>query len=398
MHTLPQTTHIGVTPRLLLAVLCGATQLACGFHWEPLFDEHVEPETFERVAIHPPDVALTFFRVGPEHDRRVLAAVRYEDAVVHGVDLSRALGVPVVDPIQAFNEYGYDALSALVRDATEIEAHPVEDLTLPVDLRDHHIAAGTNFPEHADEAGVEDGPYLFPKLVTPTEHDATVSAGRALLDYEVELGWVLLNPLAEGERPNFVGLVLCNDYTDRETLLRRVNTSDVASGDGFTTAKSFPGFLPIGNLFVIPRDYGAFEEGVQLRLYVNGWLRQREMLSRAVWGLEELIDQTWARKDRTWDHRGERVSLFAGDSEVIHERVLLMSGTPPGVVFNELELEHKASGFFDWLAFGWGDSIPDHAIDNYIRDARAAGIYLHPGDEVVIHVDGLGVVRNEIVE
>lgn len=396
-------TRFGASRRVLAVLCAGTLSSACQFEWEPEYHERIELEMLEDVSIHAPDEALTFFRVGtPDGRLRLFAALRYGDQTVYGVDLSKALETPLQDPIEAFQAFGYDTLAKRIAAHAEgelknLESFAVNELTLPVDLGHHHIAAGTNFPEHADEAGVEDGPYLFPKLVTPTEHDATVSVGQTLLDYEVEVGWVPLQPLGHGDRPEFIGMILCNDYTDRDLLLRHVNTGNVASGDGFTTGKSLPGFLPVGNLFVIPRDHREFAKTIQLRLYVNGWLRQRELLSRAVWDLDALVEQTWARQDQTWEHRGQRVSLFATRNGTIKPRTMLMSGTPAGVVFNELNVENKASGFFDFVLFGWGKSIPDHAIDNYIRDARAAGIYLQAGDEVAIHVDGLGVVRNEIV-
>lgn len=379
-----------------------ALPLACTTTWEPLFDEPLEPATVHDVEISTRDDALTFFRVPDARSEtgqlRLFAATSYGNERVSGVDLSAALGEEVDDPIEAFNQFGYEGLVAALDGATDIEQFAVSELTLPVDLGKHHVAAGTNFPEHASETGVEGGPYLFPKLTSPTRHDATVSAGQALLDYEVEVGWVPLQPIARGSYPEFVGMILCNDYTDRDTLLRHIDTSNVASGDGFTTAKSFPGFLPVGNLFVIPRDRAAFEERVLLKLAVNGWLRQREHLSRRVWGFDEILDQSWAREEQTWAHRGKNVSLFSKSSNAIAARTLLMSGTPSGVVFNELNIEQKGSGFFDYVLGGWDESIPDHAVDNYIRDARAAGIYLHVGDEVTIHADHLGVIRNEIVQ
>jgi 2,4-didehydro-3-deoxy-L-rhamnonate hydrolase len=398
MHEIPTDRTPNPRRGWLLAIACAAFSLGCGFEWEPLFHEQMAPGKLDNVEIRTTEEALTFFRVVGAGEPRVFAATKFEDGVVSGVDLSRALGEAVRDPIDAFNQLGYSELARVVAEASEVSSFPASELTIPADLGDHHIAAGTNFPEHAEEAGVEDGPYLFPKLVAPTAHDASVSAGQALLDYEVEVGWVPLVPLSEGESPEFVGLIACNDYTDRDVLLRHVDTGNVASGQGFTTSKSFPGFLPVGNLFVIPRDYRKFQAELRLELYVNGWLRQREWLRRGVWQLDQLIRETWRRKDRTWAHRGQQVSLFSGSTDTIAARVLLMSGTPPGVVFNELNVEQKASGFFDFVLFGWGDSIPDHAIDNYIRDARGAGIYLHPGDRVAIHIDGLGVVHNQVIE
>jgi len=378
-----------------VALALSATSCA-ELEWAPLFHEQAAPEAFSRITIRPPGEALTFFRVTIDGAPRVFVATRYERDRVAGVDLSRHFGVAVHDPIAAFEAFGYERIAAAA-EGVAVEEHPSRALEIPLNLGDHHVAAGTNFPEHADEAGVEGGPYLFPKLVRPTRHDATVAAGLGLLDYEVEVGYVALRALAKGERPDHIGFIACNDFTDRDTLLRRVNTGDVASGDGFTTSKSFPGYLPVGNLFVIPRDYRAFERSLALELYVNGWLRQREKLDRAVWSFDDLVEQTWARSERTWDHRGEPVTLLPGDRSAIVARSMLLSGTPPGVVFNELQIEHKASGFFDWALFGWGSTIPENAIDNYIRDARGAGIYLHPGDEVVIRIDALGVVRSTVV-
>jgi hypothetical protein len=60
-------------------------------------------------------------------------------------------------------------------------------------------------------------------LADPTGPYSTVRAGDALLDYEAGLGWVTLEPLAPQARPEFVGIVLCSDYTDRETLLRGIH-------------------------------------------------------------------------------------------------------------------------------------------------------------------------------
>ena len=56
-----------------------------------------------------------------------------------------------------------------------------------------------------------------------------------------------------------------------------------------------------------------------------------------------------------------------------------------------------ARGLRRWLLGGWDRPVPEHVVDVYVEDARAAGIYLKPGDEVVIHVDRLGTIRNRIV-
>jgi 2-keto-4-pentenoate hydratase/2-oxohepta-3-ene-1,7-dioic acid hydratase in catechol pathway len=176
----------------------------------------------DTVAIAPLDEALTFARAAG----RLIAVTEYRAGRVSGVDLGSG------DPISLLDAVGWDGARDRVATASDSDRVVVDAHTLdvPVDLRDHHVAAGTNYPEHAGEAEVDDGPFLFPKLVQPTPPRASVPVGDALLDYEVELAWVTLAPVAPGETPSRMGLVLCNDYTDRATLLRLVDVWDPTSG------------------------------------------------------------------------------------------------------------------------------------------------------------------------
>jgi 2-keto-4-pentenoate hydratase/2-oxohepta-3-ene-1,7-dioic acid hydratase in catechol pathway len=317
---------------------------------------------------------------------------------VTGVDLSTLLGGAVSDPIDVLNAHGWEDLRARIAAAPEgsLATASADRLTLPLNLRDHHIAAGTNYPEHAGEAEVEDGPFLFAKLVRPTAPRATVAAGDALLDYEVEVAFVTLAPLREGDTPAMMGLVVCNDYTDRATLLRHVDVWDPASGKGFTTGKSAPGFLPVGDLFVVPRDVRRFAAALELRLWVNDELRQETRVSEWIWDLDRILAETWARRDVTWDHRGVAVSLLSPE-KTIPDRTLIMAGTPAGTVFQGVDLSTRARGVVGWLAGGWNTPIAANVIETYIRRAREAGAYLQPGDRVVLRVDRLGTIENEIV-
>ncbi len=364
--------------------------LFSGVASDPLYTETADDDRLGTVAIASPDEALTFARLP---SGRVLIVTSYRQGSIEGIDLSAALGHEVRDPIQAFLEVGYDAIAAIAVNPADTRA-AVDELGIPVDLGSHHIAAAVNFPEHAADSGV-DKPFLFPKLVTPTGPHAPVQVGSALLDYEGELAWVTLEPVRQGESPEYLGLILANDYTDRDLLLHHLDPGDTSSGAGFTTGKSLPGFLPVGNLFVIPRDYRSFSDQVELNLYVNGQLRQRGSLGDLHWDVDELLAQTWARKDITWEHRGAQVGLLE-DSTVIPARTMILSGTPAGTVFQELTVPMKISGFLSWMFGGWDKSIPQHAIDNYVAKARVARLYLQPGDQVVVHVDHMGVIDNRI--
>jgi 2-keto-4-pentenoate hydratase/2-oxohepta-3-ene-1,7-dioic acid hydratase in catechol pathway len=348
------------------------------------------------VAIGSLDEALTFARIGT--DRPSVVAVRsWQDGRIEAVDLSRALGQPVADPISLVLEHGYDALRARIGSAPDDALRSVSpaELVRPVDLGSHHVAVGTNYPAHAGEADVDGGPFLFPKLVDPTAPHASVSASKGLLDYEVELAFVLLEDLGPGERPTSLGLVLANDFTDRETLLRHVDPWDPTSGKGFTTGKSFPGFLPIGALFVVPRDARAFVADLELRLCVNDELRQQARVDEALWDFDRILAETWARRDVTWEHRGRDVALL-GEAGRLPARSLIVSGTPSGTVFRGVSFGTKLAGLWRWIASGFSRPLTTCVVDAYIDAAHATGVYLQPGDRVAIHADRLGVIANQI--
>lgn len=381
----------------------------CASDWKPAFDETAPANLFDDVAIADLDEALTFARVGAPGQRRLLAVTRYHGGVVSAVDLSAVGGGRSrQDAGELVLELGYDGVRDLVRgaaDSARLEV-PVADLVIPVDVHDHHIAAATNFPEHAGDAGVEKGPFLFAKVVTPTESTSTVSTRGGLLDYEVEVAWLSFAPIAQDAKAgqdaqaapgsDLIGLILANDYTDRETLLHHINPFDVESGDGFTTGKSAPGWLPLGNLLVVPRDHRAFVRDLELRLYVNGSLRQRSMAKEMIWDFDEVVAHTFAWKDKRWEHRGEQVSLLGASPDAIAARTLILSGTPHGTVFAGLHARHFLGGLGRWLMGGWFRA-PIHSVaDAYAADARSASAYLQPGDKVDIHVERLGVLRNTV--
>jgi len=370
---------------------------SCGLNWEPTFNERATSGQLDTVAIAGIDQALTFARIKDNVQKRVIAVRRYQAGWANGVDLSIELNRLVDDPITMYLEYGYETLRNIIAHASPKSLISVRatDLVMPAELSARHIAAGLNFSEHAGETNVEKDPFLFPKWVAPTGPFAEVSIGGGLLDYEAELALVPLKPIPQGQDPDEVGLILCNDYTDRATLLRHVDVDDITSGKGFTTGKSFPGFLPVGNLFVIPRDWRDFTQDLTLQLYVNHGLRQRSKNTNMIWDYDRIIEEIWKRRRTQWTYMGQPISLL-GDSQHIPDRILIMSGTPHGVVFHGVPTQQRITGFLAWLMGGWGQSVPFYAIEAYIDDAKAARIYLQPGDRVVIHTDRLGVIENII--
>ena len=358
----------------------------------PLFSDRLAPEQAEGVRVPDVGTALTFARV--DRGGR-LAVVRVRElcgGVVRGVDLCEQFPEDPADPITLFNRHGYAALAAANRPEVAV---PASSLTVPFDGTDAQIAMGINYPAHGAETDVA-APFVLAKLNRPGGFMDPVSVQGSLLDYEVELGFVALDDVARGTRPATMGLVLAGDYTDRATLLRRVNVFNPASGDGFTAAKSKPGFMPIGTFLVIPADVRSYYRALKLELYVNGEKRQLAEPRLMTWDLDMMLDRSFARATQTWRVDGATVSLPIGPHG-IPARTILLSGTSDGVVFRRPSARQILIGVAEYV-FGARWANPRHVVEPAIAEARRGRWYLQPGDTVLMRGDGLGIIQNRIVD
>jgi 2-keto-4-pentenoate hydratase/2-oxohepta-3-ene-1,7-dioic acid hydratase in catechol pathway len=307
--------------------------------------------------VAPLERALTFARLeGPDGPELLL---------VRGVEGDHALAVPLPeadDPIALLERSDAAALRARAAGAAPVPV-PLAALGVPAALGAVHVAAGANFRAHGDEVGVEE-PFLFPKPVAPTAWASPVPAA-ARLDYEVELCFVALQPLASAaEAPGRFGVLLCNDFTDRWTLMKGLLGPGEMGTRGFADGKGRPGFLPVGAFLVVPDDLDAFLASVTLELWVNGRRRQHAAATDMIWDLPALVAQSFAGRERAYRHAGGTRSILPRP-DGIPARALVLSGTPGGVIF---------------------------APSNVWR----GGLYLQPGDEVVARADGLGALRNRV--
>ncbi|MBF7730475.1 fumarylacetoacetate hydrolase family protein [Pseudomonas sp. N040] len=358
----------------------------------PLFSERLQPQRLQTLAIAAPAEALTFARFLRDGEPHLLLVQRYAAGQVSGIDLQQALPGSANDPITLFNAQGYAALEQLRGAQTSVSA---DALLLPFDGTASQVAIGINYPEHGKEVALGDS-FVFPKQTAATPHNASVPARDYLLDYEIELGFVTLEPLKRGTPPEYMGLVLASDYSDRAALMRHVNLMDVGSGAGFTQGKSEPGFMPVGNLLVIPRDYQAFYQTLQLELWCNGEKRQEANPARMTWGIQRILSETFAREGRTWQWNGQPVALPVDDG-TIPPRTLFLSGTPAGVIYQKPALRQLFAGLSEaFFTLRWNQ--PQYIVEPFLRDAYRSGRFLQPGDTVVMRADRLGLISNRIVE
>jgi 5-carboxymethyl-2-hydroxymuconate isomerase len=135
-----------------------------------------------------------------------------------------------------------------------------------------------------------------------------------------------------GEGGAVAGYVCLNDVSAR----------DLQFGDGqWTRAKSLDTFCPIGPALV-PAAEIADPQALPIRALLNGELMQDSTTANMIFGVEEIIRFV-----------GEAITLRPGD--------LIATGTPAGV------------GVF--------------------RDPK---VFLQPGDEIAIEIDGVGRLVNRV--
>ncbi len=212
---------------------------------------------------------------------------------------------------------------------------------LPIDRPSKIVCVGLNYRDHAEEQGapLPEAPLLFAKW-----QNALLGPGEPIVippivtkcDYEAELGVVIGSRVrgasAENAMEAVKGYVCVNDVSAR----------DLQFADGqWTRGKSPDTFCPVGPRLV-PRDEIDDPQRLSIRAMLNGAPMQESSTSNMVFGVAELI----AYITRT-------ITLEPGD--------LIATGTPAGV------------GAF-----------------------RDPPLYMQPGDEITIEIEGLGSLTNPV--
>jgi 2-keto-4-pentenoate hydratase/2-oxohepta-3-ene-1,7-dioic acid hydratase in catechol pathway len=289
---------------------------------------------------------------------------------------------------------------------------PVDLPQSRIDAEDAVVAAvGLNYAAHAEEAGGGDV-FLFPKPAAPAgayqpvPHHPNVT----LLDYEVELGFVLLRDIPLGALPDreeflrSTAFFVANDISDREPIIAQ--KAAFGPGTGFVEGKGRHGYLPAGpwlvrgtELFAALEACGA--NGLGIRLDVDegeGFVaRQASTTARMILdplGLLERIAAVVREQGLRTDmpvSRGGRVRYYplavGEETPRLPAGSVVLTGTPDGVALQapaplQLILRGLARlrGPFEQLRL--------EEIDRARN--KAPGGYLAPGDVVRASIDGLG--------
>jgi 2-keto-4-pentenoate hydratase/2-oxohepta-3-ene-1,7-dioic acid hydratase in catechol pathway len=203
------------------------------------------------------------------------------------------------------------------------------------------VCVGLNYRDHADEQGVDlpERPLLFAKWP-----NTLIASGEAIrippisvnVDYEAELGVVI------GRRASRVSVDDALGFVDGYVVANDVSGRDLQFSDGqWVRGKSLDTFLPVSDL--VPASAVPDPQALPIRAILNGEVMQDSNTSNQIFGVAEVVSFV-----------SQAITLEPGD--------LIITGTPAGV------------GAF-----------------------RDPPVWLKPGDEIAIEIDGLGRISNPVV-
>jgi 2-keto-4-pentenoate hydratase/2-oxohepta-3-ene-1,7-dioic acid hydratase in catechol pathway len=291
-------------------------------------------------------VKLVTFRTG---DRTGIGVLDDAGGVV---DLAADASLPtnMLDFV-AMGERGLEAAAAVVASSSSLPASEVTILA-PIRPGNNVMAVGRNYREHAQEFSdsgfdasevkvIPDHPIIFTKanssIVGPGDAIDTSNDPLDTTDYEGELG-VIIGPggskiSKENAMDHVYGYTVINDVTARDLQKQHIQ---------FFIGKSPATYCPMGPAITTADEIEDITKAV-LRTRVNGELRQESEISLLIFDIPTLIEAL-----------SVAIELEPGD--------VIATGTPVGV--------------------GIGLEPP---------------VYLQPGDEVEVSVDGLGSITNPVI-
>ncbi len=373
--------------------------------WATSPDPKFNPASFEGqpvvIEIAPLEEAVTVAQfLSDDGEMITMLVTAYDEGLVSGIDLAN-IGAPRLEnPFAVLESINHDQLAAAVRNQEDLLRVDISRLAPAGPRGDWHIAVGTNFPEHAEEAASE-SVFLFPKFGTATPSRTTVAApADGLLDYEVELCMRFDRPITTliDFDTAAKGLFLCADFTERTALLQLADQDDLDSGFGFTDAKSGVGYFPTGPFLVIPRDWASFVANVRMTTEVNGEPRQDARGGEMIMDFRELSEKALSdMSEPRFFYKGNFYKLAPKTS--IAADMTLMSGTSEGVIFTIPTRRDYLDIFVAYARAGgpFGDkSLKEVGIQKFISNEIASRHYLQPGNVVIYRSSVLGDIEVQV--
>jgi 2-keto-4-pentenoate hydratase/2-oxohepta-3-ene-1,7-dioic acid hydratase in catechol pathway len=215
-------------------------------------------------------------------------------------------------------------------------------LHAPVPKPDKFICIGLNYRDHAIESGmaIPETPTVFTKysnaVIGPGDNIEIPSVSKEV-DYEAEFAFVI------GKRGRNIPKDKWEEYVFGYTIVHDVSARDYQLATSqWTIGKTFDTFGPMGPA-IVSKDEIADPHNLRISLDLNGKTLQDSSTSQLIFRIPDLIE-----------YLSTVMTLVPGD--------IISTGTPPGVGF-----------------------------------ARKPPVFMKPGDDVVVKIEGLGELRNPCV-
>lgn len=209
------------------------------------------------------------------------------------------------------------------------------------------LCIGLNYRRHAAESNspLPPHPVLFMKNTAAVQHPGgPIQLPRHLpstkVDYECELAVVIGRACRNATRENALSHVL--GYTCANDVSARDWQRDGGGGQ-WCQGKSFDTFCPLGPVLVTPDELPR-PNALRIRTVLNG-----------------QVMQDWSTDDMIFDVPA--IIAFLSASKTLLPGTVILTGTPHGVGF-----------------------------------ARNPPVWLQPGDEVTVDIEGIGALTNPVVE
>lgn len=250
--------------------------------------------------------------------------------------------------VRGLLEAGPQALAAAQQAAASPKARRISlsqgSFLAPVHDPKKIICVGQNYIDHVKETGapIPKEPVLFSKYATAlTGHNGNIelpSVSREV-DFEAELVIVI------GKRGRHIRPENAIEYVAGYTVGHDVSARDWQHKDGkqWMIGKTFDTFAPNGP-FLVTRDEVPDPRNLNISLRLNGQVMQNSNTRNMIFGVEQILPYV--------------TTVFT-----VEPGDLIYTGTPPGVGM-----------------------------------ARKPPVYLKPGDVAEVEIEGLGVLRNTVVQ
>ena len=199
-----------------------------------------------------------------------------------------------------------------------------------------------------------------------------------LLDYEVELAFVLLNDVdwVRMDDPEYapeLGYFIANDISARSIAI--LGEGRPNRYDYWGISKSFPGFLPVGKSMWVPDHQHANSVfATTLSTQVNGELRQQQSTTDMIYTPKQMLQFIAQKYPDSLPRKGD----------------IVLTGTPGGVAIQIPAWKAKLGQCLGLNRFIKLSSLIRSNIDN--------PRFIKPGDEVTISGGILGEIQTRFVD